>query len=183
MLDPSRRPLWFAYVRDSKLLSRARREALAQLIWVEATGAGIGVVPASEIDRAGIVAATREAMRRALFNLAVSPDHLLIDALTLPETPLPQTAIVHGDRLSLSIACASIIAKVARDRMMCALDARFSGFGLASHKGYGTAAHLEALSAAAPSPIHRRSFAPLRLLGDGHHDRVQRKMDAPDGGR
>lgn len=155
---------WLAEVRDSKLLTAARRETLAPAIHEHAVAVGIGVAAAAFIDRFGIVPATRRAMGRALSDLVVQPQHLLIDALRLPAEPTPQTAIIHGDRLCLSIACASIVAKVARDRMMAVLDRYYLGFGLAQHKGYGTPAHLAALQLLGPSPIHRRSFAPVRDL-------------------
>ena len=154
---------WLAEVRDSKLLSPSRRLRLASAIEDHALAVAIGTVSAALIDRFGIVAATRRAMGAALAQLSVQPQHLLIDALLLPEQSIPQTALIHGDNRSISIACASIVAKVARDRMLIQFDTFYPGYGLADHKGYGTPAHLEALRRLGPSVIHRRSFAPVRV--------------------
>jgi ribonuclease HII len=153
---------WLAEVRDSKLLSAIRRESLAICIREQAVAVAVGVAAAAYIDRFGIVAATRRAMGRALAGLPLRPQHRLVDALHLPEQAVPQTPIIHGDSLCRSIACASIVAKVARDQMMVGLDRCYPGYGLGQHKGYGTPAHLDALQRLGPSPIHRRSFAPVR---------------------
>jgi ribonuclease HII len=153
---------WLARVRDSKALSPARREELAACIRDDAVAIGLGFMPHDLIDSSGIVEATRRAMLAALSELADAPEFVLIDALSLPRCSLPQRPIIHGDGLSLSIACASIVAKVARDQLMREADARFSGYGFARNKGYATREHLDALTRLGPSPIHRRSFAPVR---------------------
>jgi ribonuclease HII len=155
---------WAKMVRDSKQLSPSRREYLAQLIRANAISIGFGMVPSEEVDALGIVKATRLAMGKAVKMLSCKPDFLLIDALKLPDVPLPQRSIIHGDRISVSIACASIVAKVARDQLMVEMDSLHPGYNLARHKGYGTKDHLESLSQLGPCPLHRRSFAPLRML-------------------
>ena len=149
-------------VRDSKQLSPRQREALLEVIRDCAVAVGIGAVPPDEIDRLGIVPATRRAMILALEAISPPADYLLIDHLPLGEVALPQYSLPKGDALVLSIATASIVAKVSRDRMMVELDERLPGYGFARHKGYGTAQHLAALAALGPSPAHRLSFAPLR---------------------
>jgi len=123
---------------------------------------GVGSVPAIEIDRIGIVAATRQAMALALAQLRLWPDYLLIDYLQLPEAAVAQRSFPKADALSVSVAAASIVAKVRRDRLMVALDSDYPGYGFARHKGYGTNAHREALARLGPCPVHRRSFAPIR---------------------
>lgn len=150
-------------VRDSKLLSPTQRATLYEPIRASALATAIGYATNDEIDALGIVTATRLAMQRALDALAIPPDALLVDALQLDVT-VPQRAIVHGDQLSLSIACASILAKVTRDRMMCELDAQVPGYDFAHHKGYGTAAHRAALLKLGVSRAHRVSFAPVGNL-------------------
>jgi ribonuclease HII len=160
---------WLERVRDSKALSPRRREELAQRIRDEATAFGIGVVPHHVVDVLGIVRATCTAMQMALGEMSSLPDFVLIDAMRLPRCPLSQKAIVHGDALSLSIACASIIAKVARDRSMVEAERRFEGYGFAHNKGYATREHLDALLRLGPCAIHRRTFAPVRAcLCDSH---------------
>ena len=155
---------WLPLVRDSKQLPPRRREYLFKLMQQTGIAMGIGVVPHTDIDKRGIVKATRLAMSRAIDQLPFTPDFLLIDALALPEVSLPQRSIVHGDQLSLSIACASIVAKVSRDRYMVGLDSLYPGYGLARHKGYATKQHLLCLQQLGPCPIHRCSFAPVRRL-------------------
>ena len=155
---------WLSLVRDSKQLSPRRREYLFELIQQTNIATGIGVVPHTDIDERGIVKATRMAMDRAIDQLPFTPDFLLIDALALPDVSLPQKGIVHGDQLSLSIACASIVAKVSRDRYMVELDSLYPDYGLARHKGYATREHLLCLQQLGPCPIHRQSFAPVRRL-------------------
>lgn len=164
VLPPNREDVatLLAGVDDSKRLTPAEREALLPLIEAVALAVGTGQATPAEIDACGIVAATRLAMERALASLHCSPDYLLIDHLTLPRLSIPQEAIVRGDARVLSIAAASVVAKVTRDRMMVALDDRYPGYGFARHKGYGTAAHQEALHQLGPSPIHRRTWAPVR---------------------
>jgi len=160
---------WLERVRDSKVLPPRRREELAQRIRDQATAFGIGVVPHHVVDVLGIVKATCAAMQTALDELANQPDFVLIDAMRLPRCPLSQRAIVHGDAQSLSIACASIVAKVARDRMMLDAERRFEGYGFAHNKGYATREHLDALLRLGPCAIHRRTFAPVRAcLCDSH---------------
>jgi len=158
-------------VRDSKQLTAARRETLLDAIQAQALTWGVGAVPPAEIDALGIVPATRKAMGRALANLSLSADFLLIDYLPLPDVTLPQLSLPKGDTLVLSIAAASIVAKVARDRLMVQLDERYPGYGFARHKGYGTPQHQAALQALGPCQIHRLSFAPLRRLGEEQKDK------------
>ena len=152
-----------AQVNDSKQLTPARREATFDLIAAYALTTGVGRSSAVEIDRLGIMAANRLAMRRAIAQLDPVPQFLLLDGrMRLPAVYLPQRAIVRGDTRSLSIAAASILAKVSRDREMIALDDRYPVYGLRYHKGYCTRAHEAALAAHGPCPIHRHSFAPIR---------------------
>jgi ribonuclease HII len=153
---------WLAEVRDSKQLRPAKREILANHIRATAISFGIGVVNQRLIDTLGIVPASRLAMKLAINRLSPGPEHLLIDYLYLPEVPLPQKGITDGDCLCFSIACASIVAKVARDQMMIRLDRLFSGYRLAENKGYCTEEHLAGLSRLGASPIHRRTFQPVR---------------------
>ena len=155
---------WLPLVRDSKQLSPRQREHLFQLIQQDNIPVGLGKVPHSVVDDIGIVRATRLAMCQAVERLSVVPDFLIIDALTLPDIPLPQKGMVRGDEKSVSIACASVVAKVSRDRYMAELDGIYPGYGLAAHKGYGTSQHLARLRQLGPSPIHRRSFAPVQRL-------------------
>ena len=153
-----------AGVRDSKTLTAARRETLLDTIEKHALAWGVGVVPPREIDTGGIVPATSRAMALALEALSTPADHLLIDYLTLPALSLPQISLPKGDALVLSIAAASIVAKVNRDRMMLDLDAQFPGYSFGRHKGYGTPQHQAALSRLGPCAAHRLSFAPLQRL-------------------
>ena len=157
-------------VRDSKLLTPHARERCYDLIVRYAAGYGVGLVAAEEIDRIGILPATRRAMGLALAALAQSPDVLLIDALRLPGIDLPQEPLIKGDRFCLSIASASILAKVTRDRWMTELDHELPAYGFARHKGYGTRAHLAALRATGSSPQHRHTFAPVRAIDEAQHD-------------
>jgi ribonuclease HII len=147
-------------LRDSKLLLREKRELLAPRIREHAVAWAVGAVDAARIDQINIYHASRLAMREAVLRLSPAADHLLIDALKL-DCDLPQRAIIHGDALSASIAAASILAKVERDRLMCEWDAVFPEYGLASHKGYSTPQHLAALRELGPTPLHRQSFAPV----------------------
>jgi len=153
-------------VRDSKLLTPRRRELCYGLILEQALDWGVGLVPSAEIDRLGIVPATRAAMLQALEALSPPPDYLLIDALSLPEVPIPQWAMPKGDLYRLSISAASVIAKVYRDRWMVRLDRRLPGYGLARHKGYGTRQHRAALCSLGATPEHRHSYAPIRALDE-----------------
>jgi len=143
---------------DSKRLTRRRREALDARIRAHARGFGVGLAEPDEIDRVNILRATLLAMRRAVLSLPEGPDLLLVDALTIPGLEMEQRPIVKGDALSVSIAAASIVAKVARDALMRELDGRHPGYGLAHNMGYGSEGHLEALRRLGPAPIHRRSF-------------------------
>lgn len=144
-------------IRDSKKLSARKRERLAAAIQ-ERCDYALGVVEAPIIDEVNILEATKRAMKEALEGLAEPPDCVLIDALEIPGIPWPQEGIVHGDASSVSIAAASIVAKVARDALMLRYDELYPGYGFAQHKGYGTKAHREAIIELGPSPIHRRSF-------------------------
>jgi len=148
-------------VRDSKQLTSEERERLYDLIQVTALAVHVGCVPPAYIDEWGIVPATRRAMSLAVAGLSLSPDFLLIDFLRLPTMDIPQRGIAKGDTLSLSIAAASIVAKVTRDRLMVELEDQYPGYGFARHKGYGTAQHRAALAHLGPSPIHRLSYAPV----------------------
>lgn len=147
--------------RDSKLLSPRQREGLFEPIRAVALACATGSASREEIDSMGIVRATQLAMQRAVRALTIPPAALLIDALVLPCFELPQHAIIHGDQRSLSIACASILAKVTRDRWMVVLDERLPGYAFAQHKGYGTAQHRAALDRLGISPEHRLSFLPV----------------------
>jgi ribonuclease HII len=148
-----------AGVRDSKQMTPLEREALAPRIQEIALAWSVGFAAAEEIDSLGIVNATRLAALRALGELSIRPHYLLTDfRLDLPELDLPQTALVKGDTRCLSIAAASVLAKTARDRLMCELDVCYQGYGLGQHKGYGTQAHRSALERLGVSPVHRRSF-------------------------
>lgn len=151
-------------VNDSKLLSRKARENLEPRICREARSFGVGVAYREEIDRVNIYRAGLLAMKRAVAALSLGTDHLLVDGRTIPDVEIPQTRIIKGDRLSLSIAAASILAKNHRDRYMEALDKEFPGYGFAEHKGYGTSAHIEALRRLGPCPEHRMSFPVVREL-------------------
>jgi ribonuclease HII len=150
-------------VDDSKRLTPRQRERLFDLIGQHALAVGLGHAEPDEIDGIGIAAANRQAMTRALAALVLQPDFVLVDFFTLPELALPQRGVPHGDALSLSIAAASIIAKVTRDRWMAAQEAIFPGYGFASHKGYGTAEHAAALARLGPCALHRKSFAPVAV--------------------
>ena len=153
---------WLSQVRDSKQLKPARRELLFHHIHQIAISIGIGVAPHEVIDAWGIIRATRLAMKLAIDQLSPPPESLLIDYMFLPEVPLPQKGIKNGDRLCFSIACASIIAKVARDQLMTEFGRVYPGYGLAQHKGYGTKEHISCLHRLGPSSIHRQSFKPVR---------------------
>ena len=148
-------------VRDSKEMTPPEREYWAGRLPGLAVSCGVGFASAQEIDELGILPATRLAVQRALERLKAYPQHLLVDYLELPGCRIPQTALVKGDARSLSIAAASILAKTARDALLRQLDSQFPGYVFASHKGYGTPAHLAAIQRLGPCPIHRRSFAPF----------------------
>lgn len=155
--------LFTARIDDSKKMTPAAREAaygeILAKCWV-----GVGEASVEEIDRINILEATHEAMRRAVSALGRTPDALLVDGNRTPWAEMPRFAIVDGDAKSLAIACASIVAKVTRDRQMVELDRLYPAYGFARHKGYGTREHQAALEAHGPSPVHRRSFGPVRRL-------------------
>lgn len=157
ILDPAYR---VRGLRDSKLLLPERREVLAERIREHAVAWAVAAVDAARIDQINIYQASRVAMREAVLRLSPAADHLLIDAVKI-DHDIPQDAIIHGDALSASIAAASILAKVERDRMMCEWDTVFPAYGLASHKGYSTPKHLAILRELGPTPLHRQSFAPV----------------------
>ena len=146
------------YLNDSKKLSEKKREELYDVIMKEAVAVGIGMRDAGRIDEINILQATYEAMRDAIANLKVKPDVLLNDAVTIPGVEIKQVPIIKGDAKSVSIAAASIVAKVTRDRMMVEYDKEYPGYEFASSKGYGTQKHIEILKANGPTPLHRRSF-------------------------
>lgn len=146
------------YLNDSKKLSAKKREELYDIIMEKAVATGIGIISPARIDEINILQATYEAMRMAIGNLKVQPDLLLNDAVTIPEVEIPQVPIIKGDAKSVSIAAASIIAKVTRDRLMVEYDKVLPGYDFASNKGYGTKKHIEGLKELGPSPIHRRTF-------------------------
>lgn len=176
VLDPGRIPEGIA---DSKSLTAERREALFHAM-IATADVGIALSDAEQIDRDNILVATLDAMRRAVGELKSAPSFALVDGNRPPQLPCACRTIVKGDLLSLSIAAASIIAKVSRDRMMTRLDALYPGYGFADHKGYGTAAHHAALARLGVSPLHRRSFKPVRDIleavrrgpGDGESERA-----------
>ena len=153
---------WLGEVRDSKDLPAAKREELAEKIRAQAVAFGLGAVEPERIDAMGIAPASRLAMARALAALQPAAEYALIDAFRLPEVVIPHHGIIDGDALSLSIAAASIVAKVHRDRIMQMYDALYPDYGFGRHKGYPTSAHMEALTRHGPCPIHRRSFGPVR---------------------
>lgn len=146
------------YLNDSKQLSAKRRELLYDEIYQKAAAVGVGIVGHERIDEINILQATYEAMRKAVASLGIVPQILLNDAVTIPGMTIPQVPIIGGDAKSLSIAAASVIAKVTRDRIMCEYDREMPQYGFASHKGYGSAAHIEAVRKYGPSRIHRMSF-------------------------
>jgi len=157
---------WLAGVRDSKLLTAQARERLYKVIMQHALAVGVGSGSVELIDERNILQATKWAMRSALAQLKILPQALLLDAIRLPEIELPQRSIIKGDTLCLSIAAASIIAKVTRDRIMIQLHEEYPVYGFAQNKGYGTEAHLLALRQHGATPHHRKSFAPVRELFD-----------------
>jgi len=164
ILPPEVNTHWKDKVRDSKQLSPAKRDYLVDFIQETAISVGIGITPHDVVDAQGIVRATRLAMKSAIDQLVPEPQYLLIDYLRLPEVKLPQKGITDGDSLCFSIACASIVAKVARDQLMVEMDRDYPGYGLARHKGYGTKEHLVCLRRQGPCPLHRRSFRPVREM-------------------
>lgn len=146
------------YLNDSKKLTAKKREELYDVIMERAVSVGLGMAGPARIDEINILNATYEAMREAIGKLSVKPQLLLNDAVTIPGVDIPQVPIIKGDAKSISIAAASIVAKVTRDRMMTEYDALMPQYGFASNKGYGSGEHIEALKKYGPSPIHRKSF-------------------------
>jgi ribonuclease HII len=191
-----------AGINDSKQLTEARRERAYERICREAVAVGVAVIHHDTIDTINILRATHVAMRQAILRLEpwAAPSLVLVDGLPVPGLPCPTVrALVKGDALSVSIAAASIVAKVTRDRLMAIMDRRYPGYGFARHKGYSAPAHLLALRHLGPSPIHRRSFAPVAALchpalalacgksdpagggQSGRSDMSDRSDDSPDG--
>lgn len=158
---PRSRARWIGRLRDSKQLSAAQRRELAEAIRAHADW-GLGTASCHVIDQLGIVAATRLAMWRAVRALQHPPDALIVDGREVVGGGLPQRAVIDGDALCVSVAAASIVAKVARDELMCRLDAALPGYGFAAHKGYATPEHRDALRRLGPSTAHRQSWAPVR---------------------
>lgn len=162
-LDDANLLTTLAGVNDSKQLTSRQREALFTRITQCALAYGIGQAEAAVVDEIGIMSATRRAMQQAIAQLRPKAEFLLIDGrIRLQNNPLPQQAVVRGDGKSLSIAAASILAKVTRDQLMIELDRLYPVYGFAQHKGYGTAAHLAALATHGPCPLHRHTFAPMK---------------------
>jgi ribonuclease HII len=157
-----KRSEWVDQVKDSKLLSSHQRERLYNRIVDITVSFGIGIISSHVIDTQGIAKATRLAMKQAVEQCNPSPVYLLIDYIKLPEVSLPQKGVVNGDSICFSIACASILAKVTRDRIMVELDKEYPGYGMSKHKGYGTKEHLDSLTRLGPCLIHRRSFQPIK---------------------
>lgn len=156
--------VYFEGVRDSKQLTAQARDYLYEVIMQRALAVGVGMGSVELIDERNILQATKHAMRAAISQLSIPPQALLLDALLLPDISLLQRSIIRGDAQCLSIAAASIIAKVTRDRLMLQLHEQYPAYGFAQHKGYGTEAHLAALRQYGVTPLHRRSFAPVREL-------------------
>ncbi|WP_156019172.1 ribonuclease HII [Streptococcus ruminantium] len=154
------------YLNDSKKIPKSKHEAIYQEVMEQAVAIGIGIKNAEIIDQVNIYEATKLAMLEALEKLDKEPQHLLVDAMKL-DSSIPQTSIIKGDANSLSIAAASIVAKVTRDRLMADYDREFSGYGFAKNAGYGTAEHVEGLNKLGITPIHRRSFEPIKSLVEG----------------
>lgn len=175
ILDPGAARAWWSELRDSKMLAEPQRERLAARLREECA-TGVGAASHAQIDALGLIAATKLAMRQALAALPLRPDLLLIDAESLPE--YRHRSIIHGDALCVSIAAASVVAKVARDRMMAAYHETFPAYGFAHNRGYATPEHLRALNAEGPCAIHRRRFAPVRAALEG---RCAPDMDSRSG--
>ena len=157
-------------VDDSKKLAPARREELYGRIRRDAVAVGVGTVSEKVIDEVNILRATHEAMREAVRDLGLDPDHVLVDGNPVPDLGAPQTAIPRGDEVSAAVAAASIVAKVSRDRLLVEYDRLYPGYGFARHKGYGTAEHIAALTRLGPCEIHRRSFRIVLESGGGHSE-------------
>ncbi len=156
------------YINDSKKLSEKKRELLYDEIMEKAVAAEVGIVSPQRIDEINILQATLEAMRQAVGKLSVTPDLLLVDAVTVPEVSMKQVGIIKGDAKSMSIAAASIVAKVTRDRMMVEYDTLYPGYDFAGNKGYGSAKHIDAIGRLGATPIHRRTFIKKFLQDSGN---------------
>ena len=167
ILDPCASPVWLGQVRDSKVLQAPERERLSSLIRTEALGFGLGWATVGEIDGWGITLANRMAMARALADLPMRPQYVLIDGPSGIKTPHPQKAIIDGDALCATISAASIVAKVARDAIMCELDGLYPEYGFAGHKGYATRDHLDRIARYGASAQHRRSWPRVQLAARG----------------
>lgn len=159
---PAVHPPWLNLIKDSKELTPKRREYLFALICKEALAFSVGIVSPTIIDSINILQATFLAMERAVVKLPVLPDFILVDGFSIPDFKYSHEGIIKGDKLCLSIACASIVAKVCRDHMMEKLDKIYPGYGFAKNKGYGTREHISNLWRLGPSAIHRLSFAPVK---------------------
>ncbi|WP_287191270.1 ribonuclease HII [Syntrophothermus sp.] len=162
-------------VNDSKQVPSKKREWLSDKIKEKALTWAVGILFPPYLDRINILNATWEAMRLALGGLSIPPEHVIVDGWPIPELGVTQTPLVKGDSLSISVACASILAKVERDRIMTALDEVYPGYGFARHKGYATREHLRALEVKGPCPIHRTSFEPIKSMvmkEDAHQGRL-----------
>jgi len=167
-------------LKDSKLLTPDQRNLVFEEILSAAMAIGTGVIAEGIIDCVGIISATRLAMQQAILNMRVRPDFLLIDALDLPQCPIPQQVIIEGDRCSASIAAASVVAKVTRDRILCDLDALYPDYCFARNKGYGTREHQQALQRLGPCEVHRRSFSPVKIIIQGTQLKIDESLGAGD---
>ena len=164
ILQPRPTQSWLNEIRDSKLMTPRQRSIAAAHLNSESLASKTGVATSTEIDNLGIVRATQLAMERALDSCDVPPQFILVDALPLPQIDIPHKAIIRGDLHCLSIASASIIAKVARDEMMVNIAQSYPGYGFEKHKGYGTKKHMDALNKLGPCSIHRHSFSPIKNM-------------------
>lgn len=172
-------------LRDSKLLTAAVREKLIDVIRATACATGVGIVSAALVDVIGLGPANRLAMTRAVRDLGTRPDFLLVDAFKIHSLRIPQRPIIRGDATCMSIAAASIVAKVTRDRIMHEQDQAFPGYGFTKHKGYGTRSHVDSLLRLGVSSIHRRSYAPIAAMLAGDFSKVSDAIEeeaTPDGG-
>ncbi len=163
------------YINDSKQLTQKKREELYEEITAKAISYGIGISSPQRIDEINVLQANYEAMRQSIKNLSVIPDILLNDAVTIPEVRIPQVPIIKGDTKSISIAAASIVAKVHRDRLMVEYDKQYPGYGFASNKGYGSEEHVQAIKKLGPSPIHRKSFLSNLVNRDGGEENAEKE--------
>lgn len=163
ILDSLDTERWIGIFKDSKKMTEAQRESAFHALTSAGIPNAVGACSSEEIDSLGIYSATKLAMARAIEGLDPQPDHLLVDAMNLDAVALPQRSLIKGDAVSLSIAAASVVAKVTRDRLMAGVfNSQYPEYGFANHKGYGTASHLEALRQNGPCEIHRTSFKPVR---------------------